>query len=189
MLRSFLDRLYRGSGALAAFFLCAIAIVVLLQVGANVANDIVKLFTGTRGGLLVPSYADFGGFFLAATSFLALAYTLRVGGHIRVSLLLQHMGPRSRRVAEFWSVSAGAFIAGFFTWYTIGLALESLEFDDRSTGIVSMPLWVPQAVMAVGLLILTIALVDVFVGLCRGRRPIYVADEDASLTEQTLEGE
>ena len=189
MLRRILDHLYRGSGALAAFFLCAIAIVVLLQVGANVANDITKWLTGTRGGLLVPSYADFGGFFLAATSFLALAYTLRVGGHIRVSLVLQHLGARSRRVAEFWSVSAGAFIAGFFTWYTIGLARESLEFDDRSTGIVSMPLWVPQAVMAMGLLILTIALVDEFVGLCRGRRPVYVADEDTSLTEQTLKGE
>ena len=39
------------------------------------------------------------------------------------------------------------------------------------------------------MLILTIALVDEFFGLCRGRRPIYTANEGKSLTEQTLEGE
>jgi len=38
----------------------------------------------------IPSYSDFSGFMLAAATFLAMPYTFRSGGHIKVSLVTTH---------------------------------------------------------------------------------------------------
>ena len=79
-MRRLLDLIYRASGAVAALFLVAICVVVLLQVGANLIDALIKLFGGEPLGLVIPSYAEFAGFFLAGSSFFALAYTLRSAG-------------------------------------------------------------------------------------------------------------
>jgi TRAP-type C4-dicarboxylate transport system permease small subunit len=174
-MRGFLDWLYRASGALAAAFLVAICAIVLLQVGANLVDETARLLGAEPPGLVIPSYAEFAGFFLAASSFLALAYTLRTGGHIRVSLVVQHVPARVRHGLEIWCVAAGGAVTGYFTWYTLLLTLESLEYGDLSPGMVPVALWIPQSSMALGLAILTVAFVDEFVGLLRGAAPSYEA--------------
>ena len=172
-MRRALDLVYRASGALAAAFLAAICIIVLAQVVANVIDAAAGWLTGSPIGLLIPSYAEFAGFFLAASSFLALAYALRAGAHIRVNLLIRHLGPGGRRGAELWCTGAGAAMAGYFAWYTILLTAESLRYNDLSPGMIPVPLWIPQTAMAIGLIVLTIALVDSFVEVLTGRTPPY----------------
>ncbi len=172
-MRKALDLLYRASGAAAATFLAAICLIVLVQVGANLTDKLVGWITGEPIGLVVPSYAEFAGFFLAASSFLALAYTLRTGGHIRVVLIIQNLGGRPRRLVELWCLAVAALLVGYFALYTFFLVAESLTFGDLSFGMVAVPLWLPQMTMALGLLVLTVALVDEFVAVLRGRRPSY----------------
>jgi len=172
-MRKALDRLYLASGWIGAFFIGAIALLVVCQVVLNLIDRIAGLLTGTAIGLTIPSYADFTGFFLAAASFLALAHTLRQGAHIRVTLLISHLPDKIGRVFEFWCVGVGTFIAIYFTWYTALLVLESREFNDLSPGMIAVPLWIPQTAMLIGLIILSISLVDILVGLVRGRDPVY----------------
>jgi TRAP-type C4-dicarboxylate transport system permease small subunit len=182
-MRAFLDWLYRASGALAALFLVAIAVVVLLQVGANLVDAAIKASGGEPYGLVIPSYAEFAGFFLAASSFFALAYTLRHGAHIRVELLLHRFGPRARRGIEVWCAAVAACMSAYFAWYSFALVRESLEFGDVSPGIVPIALWVPQSGMALGLAILAVAFVDDLVALLRGRAPSYAAAAEAAPSE------
>lgn len=172
-MRKALDTLYALSGALAAVFLVLICLIVLTQVGANAIGKVAEWITGTPLGLVVPSYADFTGYFLAASSFLALAYTLRHGGHIRVSLLIQAAGPTAKRIVELWCTGLGAVASGYFAWWAINLVAESLRFGDVSAGMVAVPLWLPQSAMAAGLVILTIAMTDDFLRCLRGRHPSY----------------
>jgi TRAP-type C4-dicarboxylate transport system permease small subunit len=180
-LRQALDLLYRVSGGLAAAFLVAICAIVLVQVALNLIDKLVALIGGEPPGLLIPSYAEFAGFFLAASSFLALAYTLREGSHIRVSLLIQHIeGPR-RRAIELWCLLVCALLTGYFTFYLGRLILESLEFGDVSPGMVPVPLWIPQSAMELGLVVLTVALVDEFCRVLRGRAPSYQGKGEALL--------
>lgn len=176
-MRRALDLLYRASGALAAVFLVLIAVMVLLQVGANAVDAVLKVVTGSAIGLVVPSYAEFTGFFLAASSFLALAYTLKAGAHIRVGLAITRLPPRARRVVEAWCCLSGAALSGYFAAYACFLVLESLEFDDRAPGMVPVPLWIPQAAVALGLVVLTVALVDELMTALRGRTPSYEMGE------------
>ena len=182
-MRALLDWLYKASGAVAALFLVAICVVVLLQVGANLIDALIKLFGGEPIGLVIPSYAEFAGFFLAGASFFALAYTLRSAGHIRVTLLLAHLPPRVRHAAELWCVAAALFVSGYFAWYAFGLVGESLEFRDVSSGIVPVPLWLPQSVMALGLSVLTLAFADELWQLLRGRPTSYAEAEAAGGSE------
>lgn len=178
IVRKFLDGLYLISGVAAACFLAAIAVIVLAQVGLNVVDKIAEILTGEAVGLVIPSYADFTGFFLAATSFLALAYTLRQGAHIRVNLLIQRFGPQARRWIEVWCTAIAALFSGYFTWFMLRLTFESYEFNDLSTGIVPVPIWIPQVALVVGLAVLSIALIDTCWGALRGHLPSYVASEN-----------
>ena len=65
-MRVFLDKLYALSGGVAAAFLLAICIAVMLQVGANMIDSAARLIIGEPVGLVVPSYSEFTGFFLVA---------------------------------------------------------------------------------------------------------------------------
>ncbi|SLN24509.1 TRAP transporter small permease [Oceanibacterium hippocampi] len=172
-MRTFLDALYRLSGAFAALCLIAICTIVLLQVGANLIDAVAAAVTGTAIGLVIPSYAEFAGFFLAAASFFALAYTLRTGGHIRVTLFIQKMTGLPRRIVEIWCTGTGAAMAGYLAYYLVLLVVESWEYNDLSTGMVAIPIWIPQLPMALGVIVLTISLTDEFLRVLRGLPPSY----------------
>ncbi len=167
-MRKFLDTLYNGSGFAAAGFIVLICLVVSAQV---VLNLITKIF-GSAYSMTIPSYADFAGFSLAAASFLALAYTLKQGGHIRVTLLLQTFGHIPRLGAELFSLGLGTLLSGYATYYMIRLNYESYDYGDLSNGIIAIPLWIPQLATSAGLLILTIAFIDLFVTTLMAREPV-----------------
>ena len=172
-MRPFLDGLYRLSGAISACFIAAISALVFAQVLLNIVDRLSSLFTGTAIGLSIPSYADFTGFFLASASFFALAYTLREGGHIRVTLFIQHTPPMLRRVIEFWCVGLATAVSIYFAWYTALLVMEAYEYNDLSSGMIAVPIWIPQSGMLLGLIVLSIALVDELFGLFSGADPSY----------------
>ncbi len=160
MIRKILDNIYRCSGWLAAVFLLLICVLVICQVGCNLIDRVSALVTGTAVGLTIPSYADFTGFLLAASSFLALAYTLRSGSHIRVTLFFSHLGKRVQHILEGWCLLFAAVITCYFSWYTGYLLYESFIYNDLSPGMVAVPLWIPQTAMLLGLVILSISLLD-----------------------------
>jgi len=172
-MRAFLDTLYKASGWAAAFFIVAICGVVLIQVFLNLIDKIAMAVSGEAIGLTLPSYADFTGFFLAAASFLALAYTLRQGGHIRVSLVTAHLPAPLQYMCEIACLGLASTISLYFTYYTAKLVHESWTFNDLSSGIVAVPIWIPQSSMSLGLVILSVALLDELVALLRGKTPSY----------------
>ena len=187
-MRRFLDGLYRLSGALAAGFLVAICTIVLLQVGANVIDKISTWLFGQAIGLVIPSYAEFAGFFLAAATFFALTYTLRAGGHIRVSLLIQLTSGRRRRWIELWCLSVATLLVGFFAVFTVDLVVQAFRYGDVSYGMMPVKLWIPPAAMALGLIVFTVALLDELVSVLRGREASYRATEGGGGTGATSRG-
>lgn len=166
MLRGFLDKIYFGSGVLAALFLVAIALLILAQI------------VGRWVGIIVPSTEDFSGYFLAAASFLALAHTLRAGGHIRVSLLLDRWPPATRRAVELATLLFALALTLYAAWSCILLVIESYEFGEVSSGYVPVPIWIPQTPMALGMAIFAVALLDELICTLRGTEPTYRRHEN-----------
>ncbi len=162
-MRKLLDGFYAVTGALAALLIVAICGIVLVQVTFNVIDKI-AVAVGLRAfGLVVPSYAEFTGFFLVGATFFALANTLQKGAHIRVTLFTQKMSDRWSGIAEVWAYGAGTLMAGYFAYWAFNLVFQSWTFHDLSPGIVAIPIWLPQLPMALGLVGLTVCLIDQFV--------------------------
>lgn len=174
MIRAALDFLYLLAGWLAGLFLLTIfALMMLLPLGREV-------------GFNIASGDDFTGWALVAMSFLGLAHTFKRGEMIRVTLLLERLRGRSRWVAEMVALSIGTIFIGYFTWQSCILAYDSWRFDDMSTGVVSVPLWIPQLGMVLGLATLLIAMLDEWVNVAAGGRPSY-EPEPAKTAEELVE--
>src|SRR3990167_9971053 len=107
---------------------------------------------------------------MAAAGFLALAHTLKRNEHIRVTLLLGHLGRRGRHALEMWALTAAVALSGLFAFYSVRLAWVSHAINDMSTSSDATPLWIPQVAMAVGTVILFIAFVDDWVLELKGKR-------------------
>lgn len=195
-MRYLLDTMYKSSCWLAAASIGAICLLVVSQVALNIADRLSTIMFGSAIGLTIPSYSDFTGFLLAAASFLSLAHALREGSHIRVVLVLGRLPEKVQRIAEVWCVGFALTIAAYFTWFTAKLTLESYTYHDLSSGMIAVPIWIPQSCMLLGLVILSIALLDELVTVLRGRDPSYVekgekllADGDVSAVAMRVEGE
>ena len=186
-MRIFLNKIYNISGYLAAFFILAICVLVMAQVSLNLIDKTYSAVTGEAIGLTIPSYADFTGFFLAAASFLALAYTLREGGHIRVSLITHQLPKSMQRIAEIFCLLVAAGTASYFTWYLGALVHESWFYDDLSSGMIAVPIWIPQTSAFAGLFILSIAFIDELVLVLQGEEASFAGKGENLLDETEAE--
>ena len=68
-------------------------------------------------------------------------------------------------------------LSGYFAYFAIRLVIDSWRFDDLSPGLVPIPIWIPQTSLALGLVILTIALLDEFDTVRRGGEAAYMRAE------------
>jgi TRAP-type C4-dicarboxylate transport system permease small subunit len=141
---------------LGAAFLAATCALIL----ANVAGSLLRVVTR--------SLDEFAGYCMAASAFLALAYTLRSGEHIRMTLVLQSLPGMLKRPAEAIATGVGAVVALFMAWYSLKLCWVSYTINDLSQGIIPLPLWIPQSAMAVGSAIFAVAMLDRLVCILAG---------------------
>ena len=168
--RRSLDALYDAAGILAALFMVGTLAMVLLGIAS-------RLLSG-----FVPGTDAYAGYCMAAAGFLALAHTFTRGEHIRVTLILEHAGVKARRGLELWSLSAGSLLAALLAYYSARLAFQSWDFNDISTGNDATPLWIPQLSMALGAVVLLIAMLDELILELRGRR-VMPRSEEATRNE------
>ena len=160
-----LDRLYDASAGLGAVAMVLLLVMVLLsivsrQVGFNIAG--------------IDAYA---GYMMAAAGFLAMAHTLKRGEHIRVTLFLERFGGRLKRPLELVSHAGGTFFCAALAYYSARLVWLSRSYNDISQGNDATPMWIPQIAMAVGAIVLLVAMVDDFVLVIR-RRELASAPAD-----------
>ena len=146
--RRFLDGVYFACGAIAALFLIAILVLIVLQMLARWTGEV------------FPGAPDYAGYCMAAASFFAFAHALNRGSHIRVNILLNAVGPQARRLLEGWCFAIGTALSWYFVWFAIRTVWWSYKFKDVSQGQDATPLWIPQMSMVIGAFILAIALTD-----------------------------
>jgi len=188
----FLDGLYLASGAVAAFFMVTILVLIVVQMVAR--------WTSTA----IPGTTEFAGYAMAATSFFALCHALTKGAHIRVSIILN-----ANKFLKIWldrvAVFGAAVIATYFARYAIKTNVFSEMLNDRTQGqdqipewivtvlslpsravgewrttlletsseLIYTPVWVPQLAMSIGTVLLAIALWDtLYRMLVTGENPI-----------------
>jgi len=168
MLRRALDALYASAAVLAALCLIAILLLIVLQMLARWTGEV------------FPGAPDYAGYAMAAASFLAFASALNKGTHIRVSILLNAVGPRVRYVLELWCFIVGTAVAWYVAYYTWRLIGFAVKFGDVSQGQDATPLWIVQTPMLIGAVILAIALTDNLLTLIFTGKHRIIRDTEAA---------
>ena len=133
-----LNKLYKFSGYVAAFFLILVAVFILIGVSSRIF------------GFYIRGLAEYSGYCMAAASFFALAYTFVEGGHIRITLFLEKFTGSKKRLIEAWCLSMASFFAGYLAFYFIKMLIISYKFQERSEGADEILIWIPQMSVAIG---------------------------------------
>jgi len=137
-LDNYLRSLYRLSGYIAAFFLILVAIFILTGIASRIF------------GFYIRGLAEYSGYSMAASSFLALAYTFGEKGHIRITLFLEKSKQNIKRILNLWCLFVTTFFSGFLSYYFIKMLIVSIKFGERSEGADEILIWIPQLSVAIG---------------------------------------
>jgi TRAP-type C4-dicarboxylate transport system permease small subunit len=166
-MRRFLDRLYYGSGALAALCVAAICVVMLAQA------------FGREAGFLVRGADDIVAWLCAASAFFALGHTFRHGELVRVGLLVNRLRGRARWMAELFALGITSAFVAYMLWAVGRFVYESWKFNEVAQGLIKVPIWMPQMTFLLGVLIFFVAVLDELLRVLKKQKPAYQAAEEA----------
>jgi len=164
MLRRALDRLYLASGALGAFFIVLIGVLMIAQ---SILREL-NVRTGAVNDVVA--------WFCAAAAFFTMAHAFKHGDFVRVTLLLESTSDRTRRALEIMALAIGSLAVGYLAWWACKFTYESWEFNDIAQGLLPLPLWIPQLSFALGSVLLWVAMLDELILVLRGQVPTYVRE-------------
>jgi TRAP-type C4-dicarboxylate transport system permease small subunit len=150
----------------------------LAMIGAFVAimlNILARIFAWNLPGL-----DGYAGYAIAAALFLALPATLQHNEHIRATLLLDHVEPRTRGRIEFVALSLGVAISLYLAWFALRLVWVSYTLHDVAPTGDATPMWIPQLSMALGCVGFAVAFVQALWSSLSGRSFFAEADGEAA---------
>ena len=133
-----LNKVYKFSGYIAAFFLIFVAIFILIGISSRIF------------GFYIRGLAEYSGYCMAAASFFALAFTFVDGGHIRITLFLEKTKNLTKYILELWCLSVASFFSGYLAFYFNKMLIISYKFQERSEGADEILIWIPQTSVAIG---------------------------------------
>ena len=161
-MRRLLDWSYDAAGSLAAFFVFAIFMVMICA-------SVMRELSIKTGGV-----EDLVAWFCAAAAFLAMPHAFRHGDFVRMELLISHLPPVRRRVAEIASLALGTAFCAYLAFWAVRMTWGSYEYGVMSDGLLVLPIWIPQLSFVTGAVLLCVAMADELVCVLRGQRPTYV---------------
>lgn len=165
----YLDRLGRLSGYLAAALIAGIAVLILAEIFCR------SLFN------LSLSFAwEYSAYFMGAAIFLSAAFTMRTGGHVRVSLLSANLPPRIAKAIEWVATFYGTAIAVYIAYALCDFAWQALLSGSTSPTIDEIPLVYPRGAIAAGAVLLALQM------LARSIQVVIGADVEDQTARKTF---
>lgn len=154
-MRPLLTEVIDAAGALAGAFVFTIFFVML-------AATVMRTLGMRTGGT-----DDVVSWMTAAAAFFGLAHAFRHGDFVRVTLLLESLGPRWRHVFELLSLAIATAFTGYIAWSITLYVMDNRTFGDMAGG-----WWSSRSSswssLAIGSFLLFVAVADQFVHVLRG---------------------
>lgn len=166
-MRRFLNAAFNAAAAVAAS--CVFLIFLLMIVGG----------VGRQLNFKVSGVNDLVAWLCAAAAFFAMAHAFKHGDFVRVTLLQEKMNAKTRHFFEIVCLSIAAVAVVYLAYSATAFTYESYEFAEMATGLVVIPIWIPQASFVIGSWLLVLAVVDeLWIVLCGGKPTYQVAVEE-----------
>ncbi len=161
-LRSGLDAVFMAAAVLGAVCVALICVLMVFQslgrvfgVNTGATNDIVA-------------------WLCAAAAFFTMAHAFKHGDFVRVTLVLETVSAKTRRVMELVSLAIALVAVAYLAWWACLFTYQSFEFKELAQGLLPIPIWIPQMSFALGSVLLLVAVFDEFVIVARGGVPTFV---------------
>jgi len=144
--------------------------VILVYVTAHITTEIVlrSCFSSTTYTL-----DEFVSYSMLGMTFLTLGYALKGSAMIRVNLLVGRLHGRRRQVVEVFSVLATLAVVLFlFTYFCRTIFFRDLARGAVSESIARTPMWIPEGMVFLGLVIFIAQLIAYLIHVVRGGEPL-----------------
>ncbi len=155
-----IDWVSRVAGYAAALMIAGIALLVLTEIVCRNVFNISLTFAW-----------DYSAYMMAGAIFCGAAFTLRTGGHVRVSLLTLNVPPLFARGIDFLATVFALAITSFAAYALVLFAWQSFTTGRTSSTIDATPLVYPQGVMAFGVSLLALQFLVRLIRLLTGAPP------------------
>ena len=160
-MRRALGWLFDAAGGIGTF--CVFCIFVLMVVAG----------VGRQLSLQVSGVNDVVAWLCAAAAFFAMAHAFRHGDFVRVTLLLEAVPPKVRRTLDVMCLVIAAIAVAYLTYWATAFTYDSYQFAEVATGLVAIPIWIPQSTFVIGCWLLLAAVLDDLVTVLQGGKPSY----------------
>ena len=146
----------RGCMLICEIGIVAMAIIVLIEI---VTRNIL--------GFSFEASEELGGYIIVAISFLSLPVCQVYRSYHHVMLVQTRLSPRMKAASHvlFDMLSLGFCL--LLVWQLTRFTLQSYKSEDVSMGLLSTPLWIPQALMPIGALGASVSLARSLAGNVR----------------------
>ena len=161
-LRAGLDVVYMAAAVLGAVCVALICVLMVFQ------------SLGREFGMNTGATNDIVSWLCAAAAFLTMAHAFKHGDFVRVTLVLEKVNAKTRRVMELSSLFIALVAVTYLAWWACRFTYQSYEFKELAQGLLPLPIWIPQMSFALGSVLLLIAVLDEFVIVARGGVPTFV---------------
>ena len=114
----------------------------------------------------IPGYIDIAEQSIAVFAFLAIAYCQRLGGHVRMELLLNKLSGRTLWISEAVQTLVTIILIAVLAWYAFGHFGRAWEIGD-STIDIQLPTWPSKLMVPLAFAVLLVRLAIQLVGFLR----------------------
>jgi TRAP-type C4-dicarboxylate transport system permease small subunit len=157
LLLNAIEKLARLDGWIGAACLITLTLLMLAEIAVRALSNFIPWVPAD-----IPVAWEYSSYLMAACFTFGAAMTLRAGGHIRVTLILGRLEPPARRWLEACAALVATLFVGFLATAMARFAWSA--FDRGQTSISSNTLlWIPEAVIAFGMVLLALQFLSRFI--------------------------
>ena len=164
-----IEKLSHGAGYAAGVVLLAIIALTMVEV---VSRYVLK------NPLILSD--ELGGYAMVAVSFLGLAFCAQDKGHIRITFIVERVGPGAAGWIRLFTLALGLVFIGIAAWVSWKFLGDSFTRDMRSNSLLRTPLKWPQMAMPIGFTLFALVLLGQLVRAVQRLRAGRTADEFGS---------
>ncbi|MGI9522527.1 MAG: TRAP transporter small permease subunit [Hyphomicrobiaceae bacterium] len=141
-------------------FMAAIVILAIMLVGTF------QVFGRKLLGTPVPGYVDIIEMTMTVFAFVAISYTQRLGGHVRMELILGRLKGRWLYTLEIAGTLTAMFVVAVLAYYAYTHFLRAWEIGD-STIDINLPIWPSKLLVPFAFGVLLVRLLIQLIGFTR----------------------
>jgi len=152
-----IERLGRLDGWIGAACLVTLTVLMLAEITVRALSNV---FPWVPADIAVAW--EYSSYLMAACFTFGAAMTLRAGGHIRVTLVLGRLAPGPRRLMEVAASLVAMLFVGFLATAMVRFSWSAFERGQTSISSGTL-LWIPEAVIAFGMVLLALQFLARFI--------------------------